>query len=296
MDVVLGAESPLGHALVERLTSGGREVRQVRFRGAAAGPAPSAAEGQLVDPRRLESLFDACRGGVAVYDAYEPAYSEMKKVWPLVSSNVVLAAIEVKATLVLVSPLVRSVSDNMSAEREAIQAHTSGLTDTVVARIPQLYGEGVINPLWKLIYSSVLSNRKAHWIGDPGLPRSLLDVGDAARAIAELEANPRSHGRAWNIACPEVITGRQFMELAFKALERDPQVGSWGRGIVLTGGFLSPEAKEVLRMPYDYYSPFTLPDDGFKDTFPDFRFTAPAESVANGIVWYGNQLNASKLT
>jgi nucleoside-diphosphate-sugar epimerase len=114
----------------------------------------------------------------------------------------------------------------------------------------------------------------------------MLDVGDAAEALVQLAGSSESFGRAWTVASPEAITGRQFIELAFKGVGRKPDVGSWGRGIVLTGGFLSSGPREVLKMPYDYYSPLTLDGREFAELIPAFHFTSAEKSISQGIKWY----------
>jgi hypothetical protein len=287
LDVVLGAERPLGRVMVDTLLSEGKGVRAVYLdRNIANQGAIPGTQTLIIDPAEAFNVTEACRGANIVYDCYEPNYSDWKKVWPQVTSNVVLAAIEVGAPLVFASHLLNSESENERQEAEVLRAHNSGLIRTVVVRIPQLIGVRAINPLWKLIYDSVLAGKKAHWIGDPDVQKSLLDVEDASRAMRQLAENPSLFGRTWGVASPSPITGRQFIELAFKAVGRKPEVGSWGRGIVLTGGLLASDAREVLKMPYDYYASFELDGEDFAEALPSFSFIPPERSVTNGILWY----------
>ncbi|HEV2226897.1 MAG TPA: hypothetical protein VGR56_08880, partial [Nitrososphaerales archaeon] len=145
-----------------------------------------------------------------------------------------------------------------------------------------------VNPLWKVIYDSVLSGKKAHWVGDSKVPRSFLDVEDGAGAMVLLGENAQCRGRAWNISGKEAITGTQFIKMAFRAVGREPKVGSWGRGVFLTG-VLSSEAREMTHMQYDYYSSFILDGKEFAETFPSFTFATPDDSVSRGIAWYRSQ-------
>ena len=288
--VVLGAERPLGRVMVDTLVSESKEVRAVYLeRKAAEQGAIPGTQTILVDPAEAFNVTEVCTGANVVYDCYEPNYSDWKQVWPRVTSNVALAAIEVGATLVFASHLLKSESDNERQEAEVLRANSSGLIRSVVARLPQLTGVRVMNPLWKLIYDSVLAGKKAHWIGNPDVPRSLLDVEDAARAMIQLAAAPQLSGKAFDIASPSSITGREFIEIAFEAVGRTPNVGSWGRGIVLTGGLLASDAREVLKMPYDYYSAFELNGKDFAEAVPSFYYTPPERSISKGIQWYREQ-------
>jgi nucleoside-diphosphate-sugar epimerase len=285
--VVLGADRPLGRVLVDALLSESREVRGVYLeRRAVDQGSIRGAQTVLIDPAEAFNVTEACQGAQVIYDCYEPNYSAWKQVWPQVTSNAVLAAIEVGAPFVFASHLLNSESENERQEAEVLRAHNSKLISTAVVRLPQLIGYRVINPLWKLIYDSVLAGKKAHWIGDPDVPRSLLDVEDAARAMIQLAESPRLFGRTWSVASPESITGRQFIELAFKAVGRKPDVGRWGRGIVLTGGLLASDAREVLKMPYDYYTAFELNGKDFADALSSFHFVPFESSVSKGIQWY----------
>jgi hypothetical protein len=285
--VVLGVERPLGRVLVDVLLSESKKVRAVYLeRLPGADVRIPEAQTVIIDPAEAFNVTEACTGASIVYDCYEPNYSTWKRTWPRVTSNVVLSAIEVSATLVFASHLLSSESENERQEAEVLKAHNSGLIRTAVVRLPQFIGVRVLNPLWKLIYDAVLAGKKAHWVGDPDVPRSLLDVEDAATAMVQLAETPALCGKTWGVASPESITGRQFIELAFKAVNRKPEVGSWGRGIVLTGGLLGSDAREVLKMPYDYHTPFRLDGKDFADALPTFHFTPPEVSLAKGIGWY----------
>ena len=293
MAVVLGVERPLGRVLVDMLLSESRQVRAVYLeREAASQGSIVGAQTIVINPAEAFYVTEACQGASVVYDCFEPNYSDWKKSWPKITSNVVLAAIEVGATLVFASHLLNSESENEQQEAEVIRASNSRLIRTVVLRIPQLTGVRVINPLWKLIYDSVLGGKKAHWVGDPDVPRSLLDVEDAGRAMEQLAENAALGGRTWEVASPSTVTGRQFVEFAFKAVGRKPDFGHWGRGIVLTGGLLGADAKEVLKMPYNYYAPFELDGRDFAIALPSFYFTPPEMSVSKGIGWYKEQVLA----
>ena len=290
--MVLGVERPLGRVLVDRLLSESKKVRAVYLeRQAGLEDRIPEAQTLIIDPAEAFNVTEACAGAEVVYDCYEPNYSTWKRTLPQVTSNAVLAAIEVSATFVFASPLLNSEGENSRQEAEVLRANDSRLIRTVVLRMPQFIGLRVINPLWKLIYDAALAGTKAHWIGDPDVPRSLLDVEDAAAAMTQLAQAPALCGKTWGVASPELITGRQFIELAFKAVNRKPEVGRWGRGIV---GLLASDAREVLKMPYDYNTSFQLDGRGFADALPSFHFTPPELSLAKGVGWYKSTFSTPK--
>ena len=285
--VVLGAGGPLGRAVAEELDSRAKLVTAVSFTREKSRPKPNGPIKSLViDPLDGHALARACGGAGTIYICYEPGPDSPQGRWKEVTSNASLAAIESHATLVFANHLVNAESENSGLESEVLQAHLGGLTSTVVARFPQLIGRTELNPMVSMIFESVLSGKKAHWVGDPEVQRSMVDVGDAARAMVLLGETPSSHGRAWNAAPQDPVTGREFIELSFRAVGLEPNVGKWGRGIIMTGGVLARKNRDILQLPYDYYTPFVLDGREFALAFPGFRFTAAEESIAGWIAWY----------
>jgi NAD dependent epimerase/dehydratase family len=278
--VVLGTSRPLGRSVVETLSRDGEHVRAVEF-------SPGGPEGAVeADPGQAGTVAAACSGASFIYDCYEPSDVDWKGRWKEVASRAASSAIESGATLVLASHLTSSEVDNAATEKEVLAAHNSGLARTVVARLPQLYGRGEVNPLFREIFDSVLAGRKAHWVGNPDVRRSYTDVEDAAKAMLHLGRTATFHGRAWNVACPFPLTGREFIEFAFRAVGKEPKVGNWGRGVILTGSILDRGSREILGMPYSLYERFVLDGKQFADALPTFSFTPPEKTVSASLERY----------
>jgi nucleoside-diphosphate-sugar epimerase len=294
INAVVGAEGGLGRAVVDALLKESLKVRAVLLGPAKAGfPFSEGVETATADPLRPDSLANACAGAYTIYDCFEPGYKKWRELTSSVASRLVLASIDGGTTLVLASHLMRAESDNSKLENEVIAANRSRLTRTVVVRIPQLYGPRVVNGLWQMIFESAIKGNKAHWMGNLNAPRSLLYVNDAAVAIVLLGRSLWGHGRVWTIAGPPPLTGRRFIELAFMAAGREPQFGSWGRGVVLTGSLLASNSKELLALPYDYYSPFVLDGSEFATAFPSWKYTPHEEAIKETLGWYKSRSTAN---
>ena len=121
-------------------------------------------------------------------------------------------------------------------------------------------------------------------------PRSLLFIEDAVSAIELLERTDSAFGSAWSISGPSPMTGKQFIELAFRAAGRAGTAGVWGRGIMLTGRVLDSKAKGFLDLPYDYYSPFVIDAGPFAEAFPSFEYTSNETGVRKSLEWYRDQV------
>jgi nucleoside-diphosphate-sugar epimerase len=283
--IVVGAGGPLGAAVIEALVADSKQVRAVLFGEPEVG-LPEGTEAVVVNPLEPASIARGCSGASAIYDCFEPSYASWKKTYAEVTGNIVFAAIESGARTVFASHLLSSSADNERWEGEVLKAQGSGLTEAAVARLPQLFGVKVMNPMFKLIFDAVLEGKKAHWVGDLDVRRNYLDVEDAARAMILLNEDARAYGRAWNVTSPGGLSGRELIELAFKAVGAKPKVGRWSRGIALTGSLLAPDTKLVVEMPYDYSSGFNLDGSGFADAFPTFSFTPPDRTVEKALTWY----------
>lgn len=287
LQVVMGAARPLGRAVLEELAAAGSKVRAVTLDAATVGgPLSASVEIVAADPLKAGSLVKACRDGAVVYDCFEPSHSNWKRVFREATGNVLLASIEAGADLILANHLITEEGENASTENDLFNAHRSNLIRTLVARMPQLYGPGVVNSLWQDIFESAVLGKTAHWMGDSEVTRSLLYVGDAASKMILLGRSPWAHGRAWNLAGPAPISGRAFIEYAFRAAGREPKVGHWGRGLMLTGRFLSSDAKGFLELPYNYYNSFVLDGSEFMEAFPSMPYAPHDEAIAKTYQWF----------
>ncbi len=291
LQVVMGAAHPLGRAVLEELAAAGSNVRGVVLDAARVdGSFPASVEFVAANPLRQESLVKACRGGEVVYDCYGPGHSDWKRTFREATGNVLLASIEVGADLILANHLIAKEGENASMENDVFNAHRSNLIRTLVARMPQLYGQRVVNSLWQDIFESAVLGKKAHWMGDLDVARSLLYLGDAASKMILLGRSPWAYGRAWNLSGPAPISGRAFIEYAYSAAGREPKVGHWGRGVMLTGRLLSSDAKGFLELPYNYYDAFVLDGSEFVEAFPSMSYTPHQEAIAATYRWFEAQL------
>ncbi len=286
---VVGASSPLGAQVVDRLLGVGARVRAVSFGAQSALPKDGRLESSVAATVDGHGLSEALRGSERVYDCYEPPYADWRGHLREVTSNVLSASIEVGCSLVVASPLLNSMNENLPLEQDVISAHRSNLIRTCVARMPQLYGPSVRNALWDQVFANASAGRRAYWLGNPNVQRSLLYVADAADGLVSMGEGRGAFGEVWNLSGPGPITGREFIGLAFAAAGKEPKIGHWGRGIMLTGSLLSRDSKAYLKLPYDYYSPFVMdrPDPAAEGSTAGY--TPHETAVAKTMKWYSSE-------
>ncbi len=286
LDVVLGATLPLGAQLTRRLVAEGRRVRALVLNAdRAQGLLPPSVSLTEIEPTG-SSIQDGCEGAAVIYDLFEPSSLKHKSTAVEAASAVLLAAIQSRAKLVMASHLFRSEDDNKVIERDALATHRSNLARVVIARFPQIYGPEIKNVLFNSVFEEVLTGNKAHWLGRLDVPHSYLYVDDAVAAIQLLERTDSAFGNVWSVPGASPLTGKEFIECAFRAAGKEGAAVVWGRGIMLTGRLLDQKAKAFLDLPYDYYSPFVLDGSAFSQAFPAFEYTASGEGVRKSLQWY----------
>jgi len=287
---VIGATLPLGVLLTRRLVAEGRSVRALVLNAERAESIlPEAVSLVEIEPTRT-GIQDGCEGAAVVYDLFEPSNVKQQKVAAETASAVLLAAIRSRAKVVIASHLFLSEKDNKAMEKEAMATHWSNFAQVVVARFPQLYGPEVRSPLLNRVFEEVLAGNKAHWMGRLDAPRSLLFIEDAVTAIQELEKNDTAFGYIWNVSGPSPMSGKAFIDLAFRAAGKEGTSAVWGRGIMMTASLIDSKAKGFVDLPYDYYSPFVIDGTPFAQAFPSFAFTPNEVGVREDLEWYRDQM------
>jgi nucleoside-diphosphate-sugar epimerase len=283
---VFGAGRPLGAAVVQRLRTVGERARAVVFdQSQMSNRFDPSVEVVAADPMNSQSLERACRGATVVYNCFEPPLSRWRELTTKVNSDLLLIAINGRAALVTASRLFNSEGENQSMEAEALEACRTGVGKAVIAQIPQPYGPGLVGGAIPDVFDAVIKGEKAYWPGPLDVRRSMVYSLDAADALVCLARNEFAYGRKWPIAGPGPITGRQFTEMAFRAAEKTPKIGSVLRG---------PVAK-VLRgrrreTPYDYEVEFVLDGSAFSLAFPGFSFTPHDTAIAATLEWYRDRI------
>jgi nucleoside-diphosphate-sugar epimerase len=281
--VVFGAAGALGAVVVRRLTAEDKPVRiVVRDVERARKVLPPSADIVTGDATDAESVPTACRNASIIYHCVNVPYSKWMAVMPTVTDNILMGARDAKARLVFPGnvygygpfqtipatedhPLAATSKKGLlriTLERKLMDAHRSGDIRLVIPRFPDYYGPNVTNKLVAPIFEAALAGKKASWLGELDVPHDLVYIDDAAAACVLLGATESAYGQAWHVPGAGPITGRQFIEMAFKAAGKKPKISVMGRGFFRFFGLLVPDAREMLELLYEFEKPLVL--DGSK--------------------------------
>jgi nucleoside-diphosphate-sugar epimerase len=294
--VVLGASGGVGHALVAALTAEGRTTRAVARQQPER---PGAAEWLAVDLSTPEGARRACAGAAVVFHAAQPPYHRWPEEFPALTANVVRAASEAGAKLVMVDnlymygptpgPLVETLPRAASGrkglvrvqmERQLLDAHASGALRVAIGRLSDYFGpNGPNSVLTALVLDPAARGKAMRWPGSTTVQRTLHFLADAARGLLVLADQPAADGEVWHLPAAPAITGVEFMALVNQCLPVAVKAGSIGTLAMRIGGLFSKEARETVECLYQWTAPFVADSSKYTAAFGPLAVTPHADAV-----------------
>ena len=311
--VVFGAVGALGVAIVSRLTTEGKPVRAVvRDADRARQVLPQSADITVGDASSIESVRMACRDAWLIYHCVNVPYSKWTEVMPSVTDNILASAREAKARLIFPGNvygygpfhMIPATEDHPLAatskkgqlrntmERKLMDAHQAGEVRVVIPRFPDYYGPNVTNKLIAPIFEAALASKKASWPGKLDVPHDLVYIDDAAAACVLLGTTDSAYGQVWHVPGAGPLTGRRFIEMAFKVAGMKPKVGAMGRSFFRFVGLFAPDARELIELMYEFEDPLVLDGSKFARAFPSFKYTPHEDAIRQTVEWF-RQLSTS---
>ncbi len=294
--VVLGASGGIGRALVLELARAGRPTRAVARRA----PDLRAAECLAADLSTREGARRACAGAAVVFHAAQPPYHRWPEEFPALTRNIIDAASEAGAKLVmadnlyaygptpgpLVEHLPRTATGRKGAvrvqmERQLLDAHASGLLPVTIGRLADYYGpHGPNSTVTALVLDPALRGKPMRWPGSTTTPRTLHFLPDAARGLIMLADHDDADGKVWHLPAAPATTGQEFMALVNQCLPSPVKARSIGTLSMRIGGLFSTEARESVECMYQWTAPFVVDSSAFDAAFGRLAVTPHAVAVA----------------
>jgi len=298
--VVLGASGGIGHALTTELVRQGRHTRAVSRH---TPDVPAEAEVMSADLSTLEGARRACADASVVFHAAQPAYHRWPQEFPGLTANIITAASEVGARLVmadnlymygpvgepLVESLPRAATGHKGAARarmevQLLDAHQSGAVRVAIGRMSDYYGpHGPNSTLSALVFDPAVKGKTMRWPGSTTAPKTLHFLPDAARGLIVLADHDAADGQVWHIPAAQAITGNEFMALINQCLETSVKTASMSTFAMRIGGLFSKAAKESVECMYQWTDPFVVDSSKFTNAFGSFYVTPHADAIATTI-------------
>lgn len=300
--VVLGASGGVGRALVDELVRGGRPTRAVSRR---APERRSGAECVAADLSTADGARRACADAALVFHAAQPPYNRWPEEFPAMTANIITAASEAGAKLVMVDnlymygpttgPLVehlpRSATGRKGAlraqmERQLLDAHGSGRLRVTIGRLSDYYGpHGTNSIVTALVLEPAVRGRAMRWPGSTTVPRTLHFLPDAARGLLVLADHDTADGKVWHLPAAPATTGAEFMGVVNNCLASPVKAGSIGSLAMRIGGLFSAAARESVECMYQWTAPFVVDSSAYTAAFGPLTVTPHAEAIAITVDW-----------
>lgn len=167
-----------------------------------------------------------------------------------------------------------------------MDAHSDGKVKVVIPRFPDYYGPNVTNKLMKPIFMAALSGKKAGWVGNLDVRHDLVFIEDAAAACIMLGETASAYGEVWHVPGAGSITGREFIDMAFRAAGNKPNIGLLSGRSIRVAGLINSDAREMIELMYEFEEPLVLDGSKFSTKFPLFKYTSHEEGIRKTINWF----------
>ncbi len=299
--VVVGATGGTGSALVHELLDRGEKVRAVSRKGDCAIPGVEAIAADASDAPRMREV---CAGATAVCNCVNPPFDQWRAVYPEAIRALVAAAGATNAVLAFADDtwMYGRVDGPMTEETPArpvtelgvfrawlaemtLAAHYRGDAQVVIARAGELYGPNVESVLGQNLFGRAVVGRRPIWFGNPDLPLTPTYIGDFARGLATVAADPQVWGRVWHVPHAAPTTGRELIGRLGQRLGRQikPLVVSAAMTKPLKA--VSPVVRIGASLLYQFEQPFVVDSSKYLTAYHD-QPTSYVDGIDRTIKWY----------
>jgi len=243
-----------------------------------SGPEAGGIERVAADASDADVLARYAEGATAIYSCAGPAYHRWSTDWPPLGAALIRAAETTGAVLVTTgnlygygavdgvmteeTPLLpNSVKGRVRAKlwTDALAAHEAGRIRTAEVRGSDYLGAGAVSAFSVMVLPKVIKGKRGLAPADLDAPHSWTYVGDVARTLVAVAADPSAWGRPWHVPTPAPVSVRALATRAAE-LAGAPQarVAKMPAIALRLAGLFSPDAREMLETQYQWQRPFVV--------------------------------------
>lgn len=314
MHTIFGAGGAVADQLLPILLKNKEKVRVV----SRTAKSIEGVEAVAADATNYEQTLQAIKGSSIVYLLIGLPYDirVWRVQWPVIMTNVINACKETGAKLIFFdnvymygkvngwmteetpfNPCSQKGEVRAAIASQLLQQTKAGNLQAMIARCADFYGPigfktSVPN---LLVIQNLLKGKKAQWLADADKPHSITYVPDAAKALYLLANRPDAFGQTWHLpTAPELITGRQFVQLAAAAMQKPDGVSTIPNWMLALAGLFNRSMKELKEMNYQNEYPYLFDSGKFNKAF-DFTPTSYGEGIAETVKWaLGTEVGGKK--
>jgi len=282
--VVLGATGGAGRAVVQELVDRDRPVRAVSRSGGTGFP--DGVEVVSADCTDAEATRRACDDAAVIYNCLNVPYAQWSELLPVFTENTIAAAADAGAPLVVTdnlymygptdAPMTEETprrpsgpKGRLRAEMEdrLLDAHEAGRVRTALGRASDFYGPHANSSTRELVFEAALDGKTAAWLGALDAPHTMTYLPDFAHGLVTLGTHESAFGEVWHLPSNTPITGRDFIERVFDAVDRSPSMRAYGYWMLTLAGLFDRQIWEVREVLYQFRDPFVMDTSKFEAAF-----------------------------
>jgi nucleoside-diphosphate-sugar epimerase len=249
---------------------------------------------------------EAVKDADCVYQCTNPAYHRWPQEFPTLQENILAAAADVNARLIIAEnvymygdshglPLTEEMPHNATTRKgkirsqmslDALRAHQEGRVKVVIGRGSDFFGPRVLNSmLGERQIGFAVQGKRSSLIGNIDVPHTLTYIKDFGKALVTLSQHEESYGSVWHVPNAPAMTQREIILQVFSELQRTPSYNTMGKMMLRIGGLFIPAARESVEMMYEFEQPFFVDSSKFERTFA-VSATPLSESLNETVQWF----------
>jgi nucleoside-diphosphate-sugar epimerase len=164
-------------------------------------------------------------------------------------------------------------------EDRVLAAHVPGTFETVVLRLPDLYGPGMEKSFMTDAFKHAPQGKAATLIAPIDVPHEYAFIPDCAQVAVRLLNEPRAYGSSWNYAGPGTIAPREFAAAIYAQCGTKPRYTLVNRTLLRLLGLFNPMLRELVEMHYLVTDPVVMDDRRLRALLGDLPKTPYAQGI-----------------
>jgi nucleoside-diphosphate-sugar epimerase len=298
MQTILGSTGTIGNVLAKSLTQYTDKIRLV-----SRNPKKINVRDELLTANlfNADETSKAIEGSEVVYLTVGLQYdiNVWRKQWPLLMRNVIDACKKNNSKLVFFDNvysygkvdgwMIEETPAKPNSEKGKVRAELNrmimneveqGNMKAIIAKAPDFYGPNTPLAFVNImIFENFKKGKKAQWFIDVDKKHSLIYTPDAGKATALLGNTESAYSKVWHLPTNKnVLTGKEFIQLAAKAMGVNPDYMVVTKWMVKMLGIFNKAVKESYEMLYQNEYDYLFDSTKFEQAF-NFQPTSYEEGI-----------------
>ncbi|GED14471.1 NADH-ubiquinone oxidoreductase [Aneurinibacillus migulanus] len=305
--LVLGASGGMGYALVKELAEQGVQTVALARTEEKLNKLFKEMENVHImvgNVNKLEDIMNAGKGVDVIFHAVNIPYPEWATGQSIIMGNVLTAVEALNVKLAIVDniyaygrgngeeivenypkrPHTKKGNIRLEMERMVNKAREKGV-QALTAHFPDFYGPHATNTVLHYTLESILSGKRAIFVGRQDVEREYIFTPDGAKALIALAMQEEAYGQNWNIPGYGVISGHEIITIAREMTDYRGKVMTVGKGMITFIGLFNKAMWEVREMMYLMEEPVILSGKKYETQIGPLPRTPYEEGIRQTLEW-----------